>query len=230
MGDFAKSMMSAPSFSWRLKGSATASAFGLTFSGLSLDKVMTMKGFGGFKNVTIDKFDLPSSDPTQGIAVNSISTLFNPSTVSMDTGAISLQVQYKGSSVGSLTASNVTIAPGANSMKLDGFLKTNDMNALSDMFSLFVGGTTSSLTAVAQSITPPGGPVSWLTKAFTGLTLNMNLSPPKDNQKFVNGINVCIFKKYSFGLHNVKFVLIYLAPKYECSIQSTRPHRFIPCC
>ena len=192
MSTFADFMISSQSFSWRISGPATAKAFGITFNNL---KVVSLNGFGGFKNVSVDKFNLPSSIPNMGITLNSASTLFNPSEISIAAlGQLDFLAYYQNVAIGSLSAKNVSIHPGPNSMNWNGFLQTKDTNALSQIFSAFVGGVSSTITVVAQQISPTNGPCVWLSKSFQGLVLSLTLNPPAEKLQLVSGIKVR--KKY----------------------------------
>jgi hypothetical protein len=194
MARFSAYMLRADNFSWRLSGSASAKALFLTINNLQIDKVVTLASFGGFKNVSINQFDLPTSDPVQGIVMKASSTMINPSTISLaGLGKLDFSVSYSNATVGSLSATDVSLVPGANPLNLNGFIKTDNLDILSQMFTAFVGGQSSPIKVVALKITPPNGEIDWLSKSFAGLELTLTLTPPSGKLQLVSGITVNLF-------------------------------------
>jgi hypothetical protein len=136
-----------------------------------MNKVVTLPAFKGLQNVSIDKFNLPSSDPLKGINVEAATTLDNPSVTTIELGDIEFDQYYKNASIGSFSSTNVTLVPGPNHLNLKGHIiaiNTSNTEALSNMFTLFLGGTGTPLEVVGKSVVPPLGPVSWLSAGFVG--------------------------------------------------------------
>ncbi|KAJ3103348.1 hypothetical protein HDU96_009295 [Phlyctochytrium bullatum] len=193
MSDFSKFLISQGGFSWRLKGSAEAKALGITLKGLSLDKVVKLPGFGGLTNVTISQFDLPESDLTKGININTKTIVQNPSVISIALGDLAFDSYVQGNKIGSLTSKGVTLSPGSNTLQLDGFLKAidpKDVTTLGEVFSFYVGGKDTKLGVVGTSVNPPLGPCKWLSAGFVGLEMRVTLSPPSGAQQLVSGIKL----------------------------------------
>ncbi|KAJ1560165.1 hypothetical protein HK405_008000 [Cladochytrium tenue] len=192
MGEFSQSLVSSDSFTWRLVGTATAKALGLTFNGLSLDKEVTVGAFQGLKNVSIVKFNLPSSDTTNGITLQTTAQLENPSTITVELGTLSFDTVFQGARIGSISGSGITLTPGSNLLSLSGSIKPTDQNAtslLSTLFTAFIGGQSSPLSVVTTNVVGPNGPVSWLQKGLDGLALNVSLSANGTN-KVVSNIQI----------------------------------------
>ncbi|KAJ1547553.1 hypothetical protein HK405_005542 [Cladochytrium tenue] len=191
MGTFSQYLVTTDNFSWRLVGSAHAKALGLTFNSLSLDKTVTLGGFQGLKDVTIQYFNLPSSDPTTGIVLDTVTKLGNPSTITIDLGSLYFDTDFKGEQIGTIEGSNIILTPGDNYLNLTGSLKPIDSNAtelLSELFTYFVGGESSPLTVITTNVIGSNGPVSWLQKGLIGVTLTVSLDSTA--QKLVSNISI----------------------------------------
>ncbi|KAJ3416248.1 hypothetical protein HDV05_002538 [Chytridiales sp. JEL 0842] len=181
MATFSAFLIKGSSFSWRIKGKAQAKALGLTFGNLNMDKVVTLAGFDGLNKVSIDKFDLPDSDPTAGIRLSTETTLINPSAITIELGDLYFSSSYNNRSIGTLQGSNITLTPGSNKLMMNGRLTTidpKDTQALSDVFTMFVGGVGSQMKVTGQQVISNGVAVSWLNKGFVGLDLFVTLNPP----------------------------------------------------
>ncbi|KAJ3316760.1 hypothetical protein HDU76_001562 [Blyttiomyces sp. JEL0837] len=186
MGQFSKYLISSKSFSWLLSGSAKAKALGIDINNLSMNKKVVVGGFAGFTGVTIDAFDLPESDPTKGIVIQTKTTLQNPSIITIELGQLNFDTYVNGSNIGSLTAEKVTLAPGKNSLDLNGHLKAinaSDVDTLSSVFSFYLGGTSNPLIVNGTSVVPAAGPASWLSAGFVGLTLDVTLNGESEEQR-----------------------------------------------
>ncbi|KAJ3066207.1 hypothetical protein HDU98_010480 [Podochytrium sp. JEL0797] len=116
-----------------------AQAYGLTFTGLTLSKVVTMQGFAGLPNPAVSAFNLPDSDST-GLHVVTTAVANNPSTITIDMGTIGFAMVYQGNNIGSLSASGVIMAPGANSLNMDGRMYTTNNALLSTLMTSFLTG------------------------------------------------------------------------------------------
>ncbi|KAJ3147540.1 hypothetical protein HK101_002218 [Irineochytrium annulatum] len=191
MGVFSSYLIKGQQFSWRLQGSAQAKALGLTFNGLSLNKVVTLGGFQGLSNVTITSFNLPDSDPMAGIRLETTTALQNPSHISIELGDLNFDSYFGATKIGSLSGTNVTLHPGENDLSLNGrLIPMKDTTSLSQVFTFFVGGKGSVLDVVGTSVLGPLGYVSWLNAGFDGLKLSVTLSPPQNQQQLVSNIQI----------------------------------------
>ncbi|KAJ3095144.1 hypothetical protein HDU97_007233 [Phlyctochytrium planicorne] len=194
MSAFSKFLIAQGSFSWRLKGSAQAKALGITLKDLSLDKVVTLDGFSGLKNVTIKTFDLPESDPTKGIVINTVTNVANPSFITIELGNLEFDSYVEGSKIGSLSSKEpVKMAPGDNKINLNGHLRAidpKDLATLGNVFSFYVGGKDTKLEVVGTKVSPPNGECKWLSAGFVGLVMRVVLAPPAEREQLVSGIKI----------------------------------------
>ncbi|KXS20958.1 hypothetical protein M427DRAFT_41124 [Gonapodya prolifera JEL478] len=193
---FAKQMLLVESFDWRLQAMVSATALGITFNNLLLDKTVTLKGFNGLNNVTILSFDLPSSDPTAGIILNIRADLFNPSPIGVDMGDISFNVSLNGSTIGTSSAKGVTVKAGDNLLAMNGNIipvtSALQGDTLTEMFNFFLAGQASSLLVIGTDVRPSNAskaPISWLRGAFVGLPLTVTL-PAQNKIQVITGIDL----------------------------------------
>ncbi|KAI8850001.1 hypothetical protein BC829DRAFT_488967 [Chytridium lagenaria] len=170
---FSKFLIAGAEFSWRLVGVPQATALGLTFKNLKMNKVVTMKGFSGLKEVTIKEFNLPDSDPTRGIRLITNTTLVNPAQITMELGDLYFDSYFKGQKLGDLNGVGIKLEP-----------------RLSEVFSFFVGGRSSKLVVQGTRVVPPLGEVSWLSAGFVGLQMEVSLAPPSNQQQLVSNIQI----------------------------------------
>ncbi|KAJ3385371.1 hypothetical protein HDU80_000693 [Chytriomyces hyalinus] len=189
MADFATYMIQGTAFSWRLSGEATANAFGLDIPNLSLSKVVTLNGFNGLPNPNIKSFDLPNSD-SNGIHVVTTAEVSNPSTITIDIGSAAFDLMYNGVVIGALGSSNTVLVPGANSLNLDGRMKSGDSSLLSGLFTTFLTGGGLKATAVGKSSTVNNQQPSWLNKAIKSLSLPVSLPSPQLSSPIVSNLQI----------------------------------------
>ncbi|KAI8618190.1 hypothetical protein BC830DRAFT_17744 [Chytriomyces sp. MP71] len=189
MGQFATFMINGDAFSWKLVGGATAQAFGLSFTGLTLSKIVNLKGFGGLRNPSVTSFNLPDSDAT-GIHVVTGAAINNPSTITINMGNMNFDMQFNNQSVGSLTAQNVIMAPGTNNVNMDGRLKSSNSQLLSSMMTQFLTGGGLNVNVLGNSVSTNGQQPSWLNSAFRTLSLPISLPSPKLTQPLVSGLSI----------------------------------------
>ncbi|KAJ3074469.1 hypothetical protein HDU98_011152 [Podochytrium sp. JEL0797] len=136
---FATSMINSAEFSWLMTGAASAKSFGLTMNDLSLSKVVTMSGFNGMQDITINAFDLPTSDPINGIDIKTTSTLVNPSTTAMAMGDVQFDLfDVNNTAIGFLRASDLTMVPGANTIPMTGSMRVDEEEKLSNLMNTFL--------------------------------------------------------------------------------------------
>ncbi|TPX68063.1 hypothetical protein SpCBS45565_g03357 [Spizellomyces sp. 'palustris'] len=193
MTKFARFMMLGADFEWRLSGNAQAKAFGMTIKGLTMDKTVKMKALNGLRNISITSFDLPRNDPAGGIQIVTITLMDNPSPMTIELGTIEFSVAFEGATVGTLSAQNVTLVPGANSLPLSGRLLTGTtpaaLKALSQMFTSYIAGQPANITVTGTNVVPPSGAADWLAKGFQGIPLSVSLVPPVP-QKLISDIKL----------------------------------------
>ncbi|KAI8837218.1 hypothetical protein BJ741DRAFT_684701, partial [Chytriomyces cf. hyalinus JEL632] len=180
MAQFATYMMQGSSFSWSVVGIATAEAFGISFPGLKLEKTITLVGFNSLPNPSVSAFNLPDSD-SSGIHVVTTAVANNPSSISIDMGSLAFTMLYNNINIGSLTASNVILKPGANSLAMDGRMITgkDDVATASTLMTSFLGGQGLAVKVTGSSVKTNGIQVNWLNTAFKTLTMAISIpSPP----------------------------------------------------
>jgi hypothetical protein len=201
MSKFSAYLIKGSSFQWKLKGAAAAKAMGLTFSGLKMEKIVTLAGFDGLTKVSIDKFDLPDSDPSRGIRLVTSTTLENPSAITIDLGALYFNASYNNRAIGTLEGTNVSLKPGTNKLSLNGRLSAidpADTQSLSDVFTMFVGGVGSKMKVTGTRVVSESGPVNWLNAGFVGLDLFVTLNPPDGQMQLVSELQVSLH--FRFGI------------------------------
>lgn len=130
--EFSEILISSPSVVWRVVGSSTIDAIGMTFQSVNFDKDVEISGtlcllvrrvivtnniltqcgiiaFNGLPDVTIVVFDLTESTSTEIVVVMSV-RVTNPSVVSMiPLGDLQLAMEYKGAFMGCLAAPNISM-------------------------------------------------------------------------------------------------------------------------
>ncbi|KAI8579351.1 hypothetical protein K450DRAFT_288548 [Umbelopsis ramanniana AG] len=180
-GNFAKDMLAVDSFKWTLKGGASISALSRT-AHVNLNKEITLFGMGGFPNVTITSFNLPYNDPAGGIHMTLGTVLVNPSPIGVQLGTIHMSVGYQGVYLGDVTATNVTLVNGPNTLNFEGRMvpltNPNDLAIVSVLFSNYLAGIPSNTTATGVSAAPDGvHAVSWLSQGLESVQLDVSLAP-----------------------------------------------------
>ncbi|KAI8071000.1 hypothetical protein BC940DRAFT_365659 [Gongronella butleri] len=192
---FSKDMLALDSFDWKLSTKADVHALGRSAT-VNMDKTISIPGMGGFKNVKIQTFNLPSNGPNNtGIAVE-LGTLMNsPSPISVQLGTINLRIGYQGVNLGNVQGTNVTLSGGDNPINLKGVIQplTNpaDLDKVGQMFSTYVSGGVAQTSAVGLSCAPDGvNTVNWLSSAFTSLTLNVGLQNQGGPLNIIHGVSM----------------------------------------
>ncbi|GJJ75771.1 hypothetical protein EMPS_08129 [Entomortierella parvispora] len=194
MGAFVGYSLQAESFDWEVSATnMTVIAMGAPIPGISMNKTVTLKGFNGLKGLVISKYDLPSNDP-DGIHLVLNATLPNPSNVGIDMGTVQFTNIFEGQNVGFVQTVGLSLQPNAETpVSMEGTLtkQTTEagLNALGDMFRLALNGGSPNLIVKGESVTPASGPVSWLTSAFSTLTMNVSL-PSLGKINIITGISL----------------------------------------
>ncbi|ORX55704.1 hypothetical protein DM01DRAFT_1321012, partial [Hesseltinella vesiculosa] len=192
---FSKDMLALDTFYWTMKGSAVITALGRSAT-VNLDKNIGIPGMGGFKDVKIQSFNLPSNGPNNTGIVVELGTIMNsPSPVSIALGTIKLNIGYQGVNLGTVTGQGVTLQSGQNPIQLNGVIEPlsnqADLDKVGDMFSKYVTGNVAQTSAVGVSCAPDGAnSIQWLSEAFTSLTLNVGLQNQGGPLKIIKGVSM----------------------------------------
>ncbi|KAF9930757.1 hypothetical protein FBU30_011293 [Linnemannia zychae] len=194
MGGFVGYSLKAESFIWEVTASnMTIIAMGAPIPGINMKKQVTLKGFNGLKDLSIEKYDLPSNDPN-GIHLVLSAKLKNPSNVGIEMGTVQFSNEFQGQDVGYVGTSGLKLLPsGETPIAMEGTLtkQTTEagLKALGDMFRLALNGGSPSLIVRGKSVAPASGPVSWLESAFKTLSMNVSL-PSLGKQDIITGITL----------------------------------------
>ena len=122
---FAKFLVSEPEFTWQLRCDnvhAEAFSFLPTYKNLKFKKDVIFEGIDGFKDVKILDFQLPGDDPRGGITTQVLTQLRNPSAFGIQLGTLNLGLYYKNMFLGQVTATDVNITTGLNTILIAGQL------------------------------------------------------------------------------------------------------------
>ncbi|CAO3592056.1 unnamed protein product [Absidia cylindrospora] len=187
MQAFAAYMINNQDFVWDISSAnVSVTALGFTFTGINMEKSVTLKGCNGFKGaVTIKAFDLPADDPAGGITLTADTTIANPSQVGFSLKSVAFNSYYQDVLVGPLAASPGNFPPsGTSSIAMKGRMvpqKTkHGLDMVGQVFENYLAAKNSLLTVVGDAANGPSGPVGWLTKAFKTLKIeNVVLPGPK---------------------------------------------------
>ncbi|KAI1315894.1 hypothetical protein EDD11_000208 [Mortierella claussenii] len=194
MGDFVGYSLKAESFEWLVTAeNMVVTAMGAPIPGIHMTKTVTLKGFNGLQGLVIQKYDLPSND-ANGIHLVLQATLPNPSNVGIEMGTVVFENIYQGQDIGFVQTAGLRLMPDAiTPIAMEGSLtkQTSEagLAALGDMFRLALNGGSPNLIVKGKSVTPSSGPVSWLSSAFSSLTMNVSL-PSIGKQDIITGISL----------------------------------------
>ncbi|KAF9098545.1 hypothetical protein BGX27_000783 [Mortierella sp. AM989] len=184
-GKFSADMMGQDEFTWVLKSKVTIVALGRTVDNLNLDKALKLAGMGGFPDVKILKFDLPSdAAPGQGINLVIDTAMNNRSPIGVNLGTIVLDISFNNVALGQVKATGASLLGNSESvLNLTGIMipqtTPEGLATVSSLFSAFIGGLTSDTTAKGVSVLPDGvNEVSWLSYGLKSMTLRVPLKSP----------------------------------------------------
>ncbi|KAI8637942.1 hypothetical protein BD408DRAFT_457039 [Parasitella parasitica] len=200
MADFSAYLISNESFEWEIVGKdVSVTALGFTFTGVSLDKFVTLKGSNGFKNaVTVQNFYLPANDPAGGITLTADTIIHNPSQVGFNLGGAAFETYFDGVDLGPLASDGAAFfAPLTDSsMKMKGRLVSQEgsqqgIMAITTVFGHYLAGLSSNLTIKGVSGSGSSGTVSWLTTAFKTINIeNVVLPGPEAIPELIPSIEM----------------------------------------
>ncbi|KAG0088387.1 hypothetical protein BGZ92_006241 [Podila epicladia] len=194
MGQFVGYSLKAESFEWEITANEMVIfAMGAPIPHVNMKKRVTLKGFNGLSGLTINAFNLPSNDP-DGIHLVLAATLPNPSSVGIELGTVAFTNVYNGQEIGYVSTVGMSLLPNSVSpINMAGTLtrqtSQEGLAALGDLFRVTLAGGTPSLIVKGKSVTPPSGPVSWLSQAFGSLTMNVSL-PSIGKQNIITGVSL----------------------------------------
>ncbi|KAG0045891.1 hypothetical protein BGZ83_008897 [Gryganskiella cystojenkinii] len=182
--EFSSYMLNADSFIWHLEGKLNVKALSHTVKDLTLSKDITIKAFNGLSNIKIERFSLPGDDPSgKGILIEIDTSVFNPSSIQMYMGSLTLAISYKDVLMGYVTSNNLTMVRGQQTMNMKGYLvpqnTTNGLAVTSEMMSRYIGNVVTNTTATGVEVKPDGvNSLEWLSAAVKNLKLNVPLQSP----------------------------------------------------
>ncbi|RIB26470.1 hypothetical protein C2G38_2030198 [Gigaspora rosea] len=192
---FSKFMLTEKEFTWHLEGNTIIKCSGLTINDVELSKDVTLSGMNNFPNVTVNNFDAPSDHPDGGIAISIISTINNPSQISVELGDIMFDLVHMDQTIGQIVSTNFTLLQGDNKLSLEGRLLPQNssagVTAVSDLFSKFIVGEDSFINVIAKMVKPNNSatPISWLQDAFNGTVLNV-IFPGRKDLNIIHSVSI----------------------------------------
>lgn len=200
MGEFAAYLINSDEFVWDIvsQGGVNVDAIGYVFTGINMTKSVTLKGAQGFKNcVAIHSFDLPANDPAGGIQLIAQTEIRNPSQVGFVLSGAAFESFFDNTLLGPLASAGDAVFPaqGTSNMKMNGRLIHQDsqqgLDAVTEVFSNYLAGKSSSLTVKGVSGSGANGPVGWLTTGFKSISIdNVTLPGPEKVPELIPSITL----------------------------------------
>ncbi|KAJ3379159.1 hypothetical protein HDU84_006989 [Entophlyctis sp. JEL0112] len=189
VGLFSVYMIQGTSWSWRLSGSCTVKALGITMNGISLNKIVTMSGFAGLNQTTVKGLDAGNA-PNNEVSVNVTTAIINPSTITIDMGTCVFDFTM-GNGQGNMTANNVIMVPGSNILTLSGVIfapaNTSGLDVNEKLAAVVAPGGVVPVTVLGDHVISNGAKVSWLNAAFKTLDLGVKMNLTDIAQSAVTG-------------------------------------------
>ncbi|KAI8620899.1 hypothetical protein BC830DRAFT_1225035 [Chytriomyces sp. MP71] len=190
MSEFADYLIHAESFNWLLQGSASATAFGfITFNGLFLSKMVSLKAFNGLKDVSIQSFAASAGPDSKSVGLVANTLLVNPSDISIEMGDLFFTFML-GDGPGTLHASAVTLASGSNTLSMNGIVQIPQGSTLDSQIKGL--GNDVKLNVKGEHAESKYGRVSWLNSAIKGLTLIVSLNLTTIAQNIILGADLAL--------------------------------------
>ncbi|KAF9071074.1 hypothetical protein BDP27DRAFT_1419362 [Rhodocollybia butyracea] len=179
---FATFILHNPSFTWTISSpNVQLIALGTIFDNVSLTKNVSFNAFNGLPGITISNFSLPSDDPAGGITIETETTIPSSAQLGIDLGTATFDAFFDNVLVGPLVANDLFLAPDSDTTTgLTGRIvpqSGSDLDTIGQLFSAFLAGENSTLVVKGVSVQPTGssGTVTWLSNAFTTLSLDVIL-------------------------------------------------------
>jgi LEA14-like dessication related protein len=147
---------------WTLRATTSAVVWGVPFDQIVVRKVLTLAGFDGFPNRTIDAFGVAGVPANgQGVLVYCTTSITNASPISMRFNNASFELLANGNvSIGRVQqAGALSLTPGTQALSLNGSLYAGDdvvkAAAIGDLVSAMLrSGSSSNVTAAAAAAAP----------------------------------------------------------------------------
>jgi hypothetical protein len=154
--NFTTALINADQLTWHMSGKASVGCSFLPFAfhGIPFEKDILLLGIGGFKNVSLDVFDLSHSTNDEAIIFLQ-ANVYNPSvTQIIPLGDLNFDVFFNGTVVGHLHAVNQSLLHGSNLMPMKGVLRKvfddRSRRVASQMMSQYLGGIDTLVVAKAS--------------------------------------------------------------------------------
>ncbi|KAI7857202.1 hypothetical protein BDC45DRAFT_501916 [Circinella umbellata] len=199
MGEFASYMINNKDFKWNIRtNGVSVTALGFTFTGISMDKYVTLLGCNSFKDaVVIESFDLPSNHPDGGITLTANTFITNPSQVGFSLSGAEFKAVYKEILLGPLASDGpANFAPkGVSNLKMKGRLIPQDtqegLDAVTEVFENYLAAKDTLVNVLGESGSGPGGKVGWLTTGFKTIKIEDVIMPgPKVAPELIPAITM----------------------------------------
>jgi hypothetical protein len=178
------------SVKWRLRAKTTAKIFGIPFDDIELSKDVSLAGFGGFSQRSIDAFGIAGTAPNNsGLAVYCNTTLVNPSPVGLTLTDVHLTLLYNATVIGDVVARNFTLASNATQqLDLEGTLSSYDnattTRVLGALLSSMLAGARPLLTVRGARV--GNGTIAWVQGLIGSFALSEPAPPLHDSQPLRN--------------------------------------------
>ena len=180
---FATYILHNPDFTWTISSDKLrVRSLNIVFNDVKISKTLHFKAFNGLPGVKVTSFDIPG-ETSDSLKITTGTTIPSPATLSIDLETTNFNIFFENQYVGPAHASNLFLKGLATTSSiLNGFITRKNGNAevqaTGKLFSQYLQGKNSQLSVKGVSVvTRENGnkPVSWLTKAFKTLTLNVVL-------------------------------------------------------
>ncbi|KAL1921322.1 uncharacterized protein VTP21DRAFT_11038 [Calcarisporiella thermophila] len=194
--EFTKALLNEATFDWQIYAEdISVTALGFTFSGIYMDKSVSLKGFNGLREGTaIKNFDVPGLDPAGGFHTDIVVGLNNPSNVGMRAQGLNFNAYFNGILLAEFGAKDQVILPlKPSELHLSGRLlpqtSQEGLESVSKVVNNLLTGADTPLTGIGVDAFGPEGRVDWLSSAFQSLKLELIL-PGIQNFNALNSISL----------------------------------------
>ncbi|WFC96532.1 hypothetical protein MBRA1_003193 [Malassezia brasiliensis] len=170
-------------FTWTIStNKLRVRALNIVFNNVKISKTLHFKAFNGLPGVNITSFDIPG-ETSNSLKITTGTSIPSPATLSIDLETANFDIYFDNQYVGPAHSTSLFLKGQATtSSLLHGFITHKSGNAevqaTGKLFSQYLQGKNSQLSVKGVSVvTRENGnkPVSWLSKAFKTLTLNVVL-------------------------------------------------------
>ncbi|CAG8470506.1 8851_t:CDS:2 [Diversispora eburnea] len=169
----------------------TVSALKIDVPGITLQKVVEVKGSNGFKNdIKINNYTLPGDAPDGGISTVIDSTLTNPGSIGVELGTITFDVLSDNVKIGEVSSSDLTVVPaGPTEIKLTGRLIPQTGEGLKVMTKIFAEVLAEKPVPVTTKVVGLNPAISWLVSAASKLSID-SILPPIKLEKIIPSVTI----------------------------------------